>query len=118
MKRATSFRKLQPSLLAAALALSASGLVYADNFVGTDFQQQAEMASRLPSPPPPDYTGYHKLNLSVLGDTAWAPDSRGAQGPVRNEALDPQAEAAAMKAQERQHDIDIRLGPVGGRNTF
>ena len=113
MTRATSFRKLQPGLLAAALALSAYGLAYADNFVGTDFGKQAQMANSLPTPPAPDYTGYHKLNLSVLGDTAWAPDTpRGAQGPMRDDSLNAEAKEAAA----RRHEMDLRIGlPIGIR---
>ena len=45
----------------------------------------------------------------------------GAQGPIRTETpdaqLDPSAIEAAKRYEEFDRDIQMRLGPIGGRNT-
>lgn len=56
-----------------------------------------------------DLTMYQKVNLGSVNATIYALKP-GAQGPLR----DSDAEAAAA----HWRDIDARLGPVGGRNTF
>lgn len=55
-----------------------------------------------------DLSKYEKLNLGSLASTIYVPKP-GAQGPLRDSDL---AAAASY-----WHDIDARLGPVGGRNT-
>ena len=63
-----------------------------------------------------DMAQYEKLNLSAIGDTIWVA-RRGAQGPVRADALDGSADAAKAQWAAADRDIQMRLGSVGGRNT-
>ena len=111
MKKATIFGNLGRGVLATALTAIAPNVTYADNFVGTDFQAVASNAKMSTAA---DYSGYEKLNLSVLGNTAWVP-KRGAAGPIRTETPDQSAAAAQAEAQTRQ--LEMNLGPIGGRNT-
>ncbi len=116
MNEGRSFRKSGAGALFATLALFAPMAAQADNFVGTDFGTLAMQAQKSAEF---DYAGngYHKLNLSVLGDTAWVPGASGAQGPMRSATTDPAIEAAAERSARLQHDTDMRVWPIGGPNT-
>ena len=55
-----------------------------------------------------DESQYDKVNLGPLSASLLAP-KRGAQGPMRDDD--------AKKLEMQTHDLEARLGPIGGRNT-
>ncbi len=116
MKERRPFGKSHAGALVATLVVFAPMVVQADDFVGTDFGSLAMKAEKSTEF---DYAanGYHQLNLSVLGETAWVPSDRGAQGPMRNDSTDPAIEAARERSASLQHDMDMRIWPIGGPNT-
>jgi hypothetical protein len=111
MNAQSSIRKSAAGACVAALTLCLSSLGLAAEFSSTDFQQLTRNAQKAGEI---ERSGYEKLNLSAIGETVWVPVVRGAQGPLREGPVDS---AVAAKLQAAERDLNMRLGPVGGRGT-
>lgn len=63
-----------------------------------------------------DTRRYDAVNLGPLSASLWTP-KRGAQGPLRDDTLDQAAMADRASHDALEHDMRVRLGPIGGRDT-